>query len=625
MLCMPGSCWRGSTRHDGSTVTNADMKERNVRMDIGSLLAAYRKRATTPRAVVAEIRARIESDSAFCAWIHVLAPEQLEPYLLRLESAAATPAVQLQLPLYGIPFAIKDNIDLVGVPTTAACPAFSYDPVQSARAVELLIAAGAIPIGKTNLDQFATGLVGTRSPYGVCRNSQDPAYISGGSSAGSAVAVARGHVSFSLGTDTAGSGRVPAALNGLVGWKPSKGLVSARGVVPACQSLDCVSVFTSSVVDARCVSTVLAEFDAGDPYARAQQEMPWRARPMANAVLRVGVAQPEQLQWFGSGTKNAGAARRYAAACDQLRAAGRELIELDISALLRAGQLLYGDAWLAERWLAVRETFARSPEAIHPVLREILPPATRLSAADAFAGLHELAALQQTTNALLATVDVLMLPTVGGAFTIEEVLAEPVLRNAELGRYTTFANLLDLAVLAVPVGQDAAGLPFGVSFMQRAGSDAALFALGQQFLMDTDMEQATTAAAPERIELAVCGAHMSGLPLNHELTRLGGVFVRATRTARAYQLYALAGTPARPGMVRVADSATSAGAAIALEIWSLPAAAIGGFLLGIPSPLGVGRVQLEDGGTVLGFLCEAAGVVGAQDISAHGGWRAYLG
>ncbi len=608
----------------------------NIPLDIGGLLTAYRGHTLTPRAVVASLRARIEADRAYCAWIHVLSAAELEPYLARLEHAAATQDALQRLPLYGVPFAIKDNIDLAGVATTAACPAFSYEPRESAHAVARLLAAGAIPIGKTNLDQFATGLVGTRSPYGVCRNAIDTAYVSGGSSSGSAVAVARGHVSFSLGTDTAGSGRVPAALNGLVGWKPSRGLVSARGVVPACQSLDCVSVFTGSVGEAQSVSAVLAAFDSGDPYSRVPTEMPWRTPARAGTAIRIGIAQPAQLQWFGSGVTHGGAAARYAAVCDQLRRAGNELVELDIGALLRAGQLLYGGPWLAERWLAVRETFTRSPEAVHPVLREILPPAERMSAADAFVGLHELAVLQQATNALLANVDALMLPTVGGGFTIEEVLAEPVLRNVELGRYTTFANLLDLAVISVPAGKDVVGLPFGVSFMQRAGSDAALFDLAKQFVQETDMNPVATTSSEEQIELAVCGAHMTGLPLNHELTGRGGAFVRATRTAPVYRLFALPGVQARPGLLRVAAPAAvegpsaagpagSEGAAIALEIWTLPAAAIGGFLRGIPSPLGLGRVQLEDGGNVLGFLCEAAGVVGAQDISAHGGWRAFLG
>ena len=586
---------------------------------IASLHAAFASGVLTPRALVRVLLARIAQDAAFNAWITVLDEAALDPWLARLEQC--TPS---DLPLYGVPFAIKDNIDLAGVPTTAACPGFAYVPATSASAVQRLLDAGAIPLGKTNLDQFATGLNGTRSPYGACVNATLPGYVSGGSSSGSAVAVARGHVSFSLGTDTAGSGRVPAALNGIVGWKPSHGLVSAQGMLPACQTLDCMTVFAHGIDDVRTVRALMAGFDAADPYARHEASMPARALPGAGAADIIAVANPAQLQWIGSGVLDDGAAHAYAAACARLRALGYTLVEVDIEPLLEAGTMLYGGPWLAERWLAVRDAFARLPDEIDPAVRALLPAADAMDAASAFAGLHRLAALRQHAHALLAGVHALMLPTTGGGFRIDEMLAEPLTRNAALGRYTTFANLLDLAAVAVPAGADAVGLPFGVSFLQRAGSDDALLDLGARFLRDGG---ADGRSGGDWLELAVCGAHMRGLPLNHELTSRGGRFLRAGRTQPTYTLHALAGTPRRPGLVRrpEGDAGGEAAGAIDLEVWLLPAAALGSFTRGIPAPLGLGRVLLDDGTDVLGFLCEAAGVVGAEDVTAWGGWRAWLG
>jgi allophanate hydrolase len=366
---------------------------------------------------------------------------------------------------------------------------------------------------------------------------------------------------------------------------------------------------------------LIAGFDATDPYARHEAAMPARALPVHAHVHAdtIAVARPSQLQWIGSGVAENGAAHAYAAACARLRALGCTLVEVDIEPLLEAGTMLYGGPWLAERWLAVRDAFARLPEEIDPAVRALLPAADAMDAASAFAGLHRLAALRQHAHELLATVGALMLPTTGGGFRIEEMLAEPLTRNAALGRYTTFANLLDLAAVAVPSGADAMGLPFGVSFLQRAGSDDALLDLAARFLRDGGADGRT---GGDWLELAVCGAHMRGLPLNHELTSRGGRFLRSGRTQATYTLHALAGTPRRPGLVRRADG--DAGGAIDLEVWLLPAAALGSFTRGIPAPLGLGRVLLDDGTDVLGFLCEAAGVVGAEDVTAFGGWRAWL-
>jgi allophanate hydrolase len=603
-----------TTRVDSPSDSEGGVTSPIAVYSIASLHAAYASGTLTPRALVRALLPRITQDAAYNAWISVLDEAALEPWLQRLETCG--PA---DLPLYGVPFAIKDNIDLAGVPTTAACPGFAYVPATAASAVQRLLDAGALPLGKTNLDQFATGLNGTRSPYGACVNATLPGYISGGSSSGSAVAVALGHVCFSLGTDTAGSGRVPAALNGIVGWKPSHGLVSAMGMLPACQTLDCMTVFANGIDDVRAVRALIAGFDAADPYARHEAAMAARALPVHAHADTIAVARPSQLQWIGSGVAENGAAHAYAAACARLRALGCTLVEVDIEPLLEAGTMLYGGPWLAERWLAVRDAFARLPEEIDPAVRALLPAADAMDAASAFAGLHRLAALRQHAHELLATVGALMLPTTGGGFRIEEMLAEPLTRNAALGRYTTFANLLDLAAVAVPSGADAMGLPFGVSFLQRAGSDDALLDLAARFLRDGGADGRT---GGDWLELAVCGAHMRGLPLNGELTSRGGRFLRSGRTQPTYTLHALAGTPRRPGLVRRADG--DAGGAIDLEVWLLPAAALGSFTRGIPAPLGLGRVLLDDGTDVLGFLCEAAGVVGAEDVTAFGGWRAWL-
>ena len=574
-------------------------------LNIAALQRQYRSGTLTPDELLDQLRGRIRADASFNAWIHVLTDAQLAPYLAALARPEAG-----ALPLYGIPFAIKDNIDLAGVPTTAACPAFAYTPSQSAMAVQRLIDAGAIPLGKTNLDQFATGLVGVRSPYGATRNAVLPEYIAGGSSAGSAVAVRRGHVCFALGTDTAGSGRVPAAFNGVVGWKPSPGLVSTAGVVPACPSLDCVSVFSASVTDARTVAAVLGAFDAKDPWSR---RYPVSAGSEAIAVL--GVPAADHRPFFGGAYDPS----LYEAAIAHARQLGMKVMEVDIAPFIAAGKLLYGGPWAAERRLSVMHELAVRPADIERVIREILEPAATLTAVDAFAGMHKLAQLRRAAEAVLASVDALLLPTVGGCFTIDAVLADPIVLNTQLGHYTTFANLLDLAAVALPAGHNAQGLPFGVSVLQRAGSDERLLSFGARWCGEA--EGAVTAVpAPGWLDLVVCGAHMQGLPLNGQLTTRGGVFVRAMHTAPRYRFYALPGTPARPGLVRVTD----AGAAVAVEVWRLPATAFGELLGAIPAPLCLGTVALADGTSATGFLCEAVAAQDARDITAFGGWRAFI-
>jgi len=583
-------------------------------LSIAGLRAAYRSGALTPRALVESLLDRVAQTREYNAWIHVLDAAALEPWLAALERRAPD-----SLPLYGIPFAIKDNIDLAGVPTTAACPAFAYTPGQSAPVVERLLAAGALPLGKTNLDQFATGLVGTRTPYGITRNAFDPAYLSGGSSAGSAVAVALGLVSFSLGTDTAGSGRVPAAFNNLLGVKPTRGLLSARGVVPACRSLDCVSVFALDAADAACVMDVAAAYDAADPFAR---KAPPAAAPVTNFVVGI----PRDLETAGDPETEAAFARAVGA----LAAAGAVVREVDLSPMLAAARLLYEGPWVAERYAAVGEFIAARPEAVHPVTRAIIEPAARRTAVECFAAQHRLQALKRDADAVLAGVDCIMTPTAPTIFRIDDEQREPLALNSKLGHYTNFMNLLDYAAVAVPAGFGASGLPYGVTLFGPAFSDAALLSYADRLHRAQAIPVGRTARLPaplpapvaaDEIEICVCGAHMSGLPLNGELTARGARLVEATRTAPVYRFYALpGGPPFRPGLVRVA----SGGAAIEVEVWRVPAAAVGSFLAGIPAPLAIGSVELASGARVKGFLCEAVAVEAAEDVTHLGGWRAVL-
>jgi allophanate hydrolase len=526
----------------------------------------------------------------------------------------------LSLPLYGIPFAVKDNIDVAGLPTTAACPAFSRVPARSARAVEKLEAAGAMLVGKTNLDQFATGLNGTRSPYGAVPNAFRHEYISGGSSSGSAVAVALGEVSFSLGTDTAGSGRVPAGLNNLVGLKPSRGLISARGVVPACQSLDCVSVFALTVPDAVTVLESARGFDAEDPWSR---ELVLSAR----LPERFSFALPEPLEFHG----DAHALHAFNEAVDRLEGLGGKRVTIDFAPYLETAALLYEGPWVAERLAAIRPFFEQHADEVHPVVRKIIEGAEKYSAADLFAGLTRLEALKKATAPLWNRADVMLVPTAPTVYTIAELMAEPFLNNRRLGHYTNFVNLLDLAAIAVPAAMRPDGMPSGITLIAPAGSDLMLAGLAQRFHQLTGLKLGAldeTLPPPEPIgiaadsvRVAVVGAHLSGLPLNHQLTQRGGRLEKAARTSANYRLYALPGTtPPKPGMVRDPGH----GSTIEVEVWRLPVREYGSFVAGIPSPLGIGQIELDNGEWVQAFVCESWALQGAEEISQLGGWRAYL-
>lgn len=587
---------------------------------ITTLRAAYAD-GLRPEAVTAEVWRRIEAAQDPGIFLHLADRDQA------VAAAAALGAFDPDRPLWGIPFAVKDNIDVAGMPTTAACPAFAYHPEHDAFAVARLRAAGAIPVGKTNLDQFATGLVGVRTPWPVPRNALDPDIVPGGSSSGSAVAVARGLVAFSLGTDTAGSGRVPAGLNNIVGLKPSLGAISASGMVPACRTLDTISIFALTVDDAWTAFRAAAGFDAADAYARPVAVGPLVPPPAAPVI---GVPSRDSRRFFGDTCQEAA----FDATLDALAAAGARVEPVDFAPFFAAAAMLYQGAWVAERHVVVGPLLARDPAAVHPVIRDIVAPAGALTADDAFRGFYRLEALKRVVAPVLATVDLLCVPTFPAFVTLDEIAADPIGPNARLGTYTNFVNLLGLCGLAVPTPARSDGRPGSVTLLATAGRDGLLASLAREIeRWGTRTLGATPWAVPpaapladpagagdEEMELAVCGAHMAGLPLNGELTSLGGRFLRAVRTAPRYRLFALAGgPPRRPGLIR-----EEGGSAIAVEVWALPKAAFGAFIARVPAPLSIGTLELADGTRPKGFLCEPAGLAGAEDVTAAGDWRRVL-
>jgi allophanate hydrolase len=591
-----------------------------IDLAIASLREHYRRADFTPGELIDALLDEIHGAGDNPVWITVLDRERLRSMAAGLD--AHDPAA---LPLYGVPFAVKDNIDLAGVPTTAACPAYAYIPRTSAPVVERLMAAGAIPLGKTNLDQFATGLVGTRSPYGAVRNSFDPAYIAGGSSSGSAVAVALGQASFALGTDTAGSGRVPAAFNNLVGVKPTRGVVSTRGVVPACRSLDCVSLFALNGDDADTLLRVAVAADPEDVYSRPANFAP---PPAGDVPFRFGVPQAGQLQFFGNGEYE----NLFYAAMAQLQRAGGTAVTVDLAPFLACARLLYEGPWVAERFAAIEAFIRERPEQLLPVTRAIIEPAQRATAVAAFQAEYRRRDLKRQADRVLALVDFVFTPTAGTIHTVAHVERDPIARNSELGYYTNFMNLLDLAALAVPAGFTAGGLPFGVTMFAPAHHDLRLLAFARRLMDGVPQRQGATAytwqpreATPftndQYLPLAVCGAHLSGMVLNRQLTDRGGVLMEKTTTSPRYRFYVLAGgPPPRPGLVR----ATDGGGAIEVEVWGVPIQRVGSFLRAIPAPLGLGSIELADGRWVKGFICEGYAVDGACDITDLGSWRAFM-
>ena len=588
-------------------------------LDIASIRAGYLDNAFSVSEVIDDCLDKAAALEAYHIWIRRFTRHELADRLSALE--ALNPA---DYPLYGIPFAIKDNIDIAGIPTTAACPAYSYIPQHSSTAVQRLLDAGAVLIGKTNLDQFATGLNGTRSPYGATKNSFNPDYISGGSSSGSAVAVALGLVSFALGTDTAGSGRVPAAFNNLIGIKPTRGLVSTAGVVPACRSLDCVSVLALTVTNGMQALQIMQGQDPNDAFSRTQ---PSRGKAVTREFT-VGVPQADQLTFFG----DAEAQHQFSLALEQLKQAGARLQPIDLSPFLQAATLLYQGPWVAERYAAIEAFIETQAEALLPVIRDIILPAKNLSAVAQFKATYALQDLKRRADAELHRVDCIVTPTAGKLYTIEEMLANPIQLNTELGTYTNFMNLLDYSAIALPAGFTSNGLPFGITLFGEAWSDQQLAIYAQWYLNQatrqlgaTDVmappEHATLTGEPPTIDLAVCGAHLSGMPLNGQLKERDAKLLCKTKTAAAYRFYALAGGPPfRPGLVRDAQH----GKQIDLEVWRIPAQHFASFVQLIPHPLGIGTVELVDGSWVKSFICEPCALTDAKDITELGNWRAFM-
>jgi allophanate hydrolase len=584
---------------------------------LAGLKAAYRDGVQVADIVTEALRRMAASDPA--VWI---SRAERNRVMARAEALDADPQARA-LPLFGVPFAVKDNIDCTGFDTTAGCPSYAYRPQEDAPVVAQLLAAGAILMGKTNLDQFATGLVGTRSPYGAPRCVFDSRYVSGGSSSGSAVAVASGQVAFALGTDTAGSGRVPAAFNNIVGLKPTRGHLSARGVVPACRSLDCVSIFANTAVDAAAVADVAGVFDPADPFAR-----PMPAVAPLPEHFRFGVLSSADQDFFGDGE----AAVLYAAAIARLQALGGTSVSFDYTPFRQAAALLYEGAWVAERTVAITEFLVSHAAEMDPSVHEIIAKGASLTAADAFKGQYRLADCRRRADVEWEKMDVMLLPTAAVHYTVDEIASDPIRRNNDLGRFTNWVNLLDACGIAVPAGFRKNGLPFGITLLAPAFVEPQLTLLAQHFHGASDCGSGrsrtpvpeTNIAAPAGagVDLFVVGAHMTGMPLNRELTDLRARFVVTVRTAPDYKLYALANTtPAKPGLVRM--SAEDAGA-IAGEIWRLTPEAFGTFVAKIPAPLGIGKIMLEDGRQVCGFLCEPFALEGARNITSFGGWRAFL-
>ena len=591
-----------------------------VILDIATIAAGYRSGAWTPLDVMDAVIARAASWPDTAVWISRFPDAELRAAAARL--VAAGPRGQ---PLWGIPFAVKDNIDVAGLATTAACPEFAYLPARDATIIARLKAAGALVVGKTNLDQFATGLNGTRSPYGAPRCVFDARFVSGGSSSGSAVAVASGQVCFALGTDTAGSGRIPAAFNNLVGLKPTRGLVPNTGVVPACRSLDCVSVLAATVGDAKRVRLAMQGEDAADPYSR-----PAEARALPQAGLRVGVLAGAERAFFGDTETQA----LYDSAIIRIAELGATIVPVDYAPFRTCAALLYNGPWVAERLAAIEDFATSHGDVMDPIVRAIILGARGQSAVDAFRGAYQLEALRKLAGLEWAKMHVLLLPTAPTIYTVAAMLADPVTLNSNLGRYTNFVNLLDCCAIAIPAGFRADGLPAGVTLVAPAFADAALAALTDRLHRaapcgmgrDTSADLPAASAVPPcndgSIALVVVGAHLTGMALNHQLTDAKAVLLKRCRTAGDYRLFALPGTkPPKPGLIREPGFA---GKGLEVEVWSLPTAAFAAFVAAIPAPLGIGKVTLDDGSQACGFLCEAHALQGARDITQMGGWRAYV-
>lgn len=565
-------------------------------LTIDVLQKGYRLRQYTPEEVIQVIVKRALSDAGMNIWITPPSLERIAPYLERLKELDP-----MDCPLWGIPFAIKDNIDVAGWPLTAACPAFEQLPANHAVVVERFVTAGAIPVGKTNLDQFATGLVGTRSPYGDTHNALRPELISGGSSSGSAVSVARGQAAFSLGTDTAGSGRVPAALNRLVGYKPAVGAWPLQGVLPACKSIDCVTVFARSIADAETVDQVVRGVEVQDPFSLN--------RPLQRSILpEVWLLPDHTPEFYGP------FAEEYTQAWEETKQSilrsGVTVKEVDVSLLQEAAALLYEGPLVAERWADLGDFVEEHPGEIFPVTETILRSGAKseFNASALYRAQHRLQEIKHATVNLLRGA-VLVLPTCGGTWTREQVLADPITTNSRMGEYTNHCNLLDLSAIAIPSVEVAEQLPFGITLFTLPEEEGNMTRAAEFFMRQH-----------RAVTFAVCGLHMRGFALEPQMTGFGATFEEEAETAEKYELYKLATVPPKPGLVRMKEG----GSSIALELWQMPIAAFGAFTASIPSPLGIGKIELSDGRIVPGFVCEAHATEGAENITAWGGWRAAM-
>jgi allophanate hydrolase len=586
---------------------------RTCALTITDLRRKYMNRECTPEQVMRDVVRKAEDDRHMNIWITPPSMARMEPYLEQLKQWRPE-----DKPLWGIPFAIKDNIDVAGVPTTAGCPAFAYVPTTHATVVRLLIEAGAIPIGKTNMDQFATGLVGTRSPYGETHHAVDEAWISGGSSSGSAVAVARGQCAFALGTDTAGSGRVPAALHGLIGFKSSLGAWSKSGVVPACESLDCISVFTNTLEDVVAVDRAVRVADEADPWSR-------ELAPLSTRTPSKILVPKEPLAFFGKLADAYEAA--WARAMTRLEQLGLPVVKVDATVFAEAASILYEGPWIAERWASLGAFIESHPGCLYPVTEQVLRSghSSSYDAASAFRSMHALQRYKKQVQALLRDA-VIAFPTAGGTWTREEVAGDPIRTNRDMGMYTNHCNLLDLCALALPSDEAAEGMPFGITLFALADQESLLMGAGALYLQKK-AGQSTGASLLESLVpvegsvlVAVCGLHMRGLPLEKQMKEHGAVFIQETTTAARYRMVKLPTTPAKPGLIKL----QTGGSVIQVEVWRMPQKHFGVFAALIPSPLGIGKVELSNGLQVPGFICEGYAEATAEDISSYGGWRAAM-
>lgn len=545
---------------------------------------AYQNGEFTPTELIEEIIKRSEKYSEYNVWIVKPSMELIKNYIANLPENAE------DHPLWGIPFAIKDNINLKDVPTTAACPEFSYVPKKSASVVQKLINAGAIPIGKTNLDQFATGLVGTRSPYGEVHNAHDEKMISGGSSSGSAVAVALGMAAFSLGTDTAGSGRVPAMLNTIVGYKPSLGAWSTDGVVPACASLDCVTVFANNLEDTQIVNKIVRGFDENCRWSKAI-ELKGKKLPE-----KIYLPKDEPI-FFGAYSDNY--RTKWNNAAERIKNLGIKIEYIDYDFFYTAAKILYEGAYVAERWLDLKEFVEKNPNKTFPVTEIILRSGAKESntAAELFKNLHDLQNYRHKASILLKN-SVMIMPTAGGSFTRDEVRENPIETNSMMGLYTNHCNLLNLSAIAIPENSTDKNLPFGITIFGLSDSENLVIEAADKFL---DIEY---------IEFAVCGLHKKGYPLEYQLSELGAEFLRHDATAKKYKLFKLNTSPVKPGLIK-----SGGGESIEVDIYRISKKSFGIFSGSVLEPLVIGTVELADGSKAKGFLCEQYAVQNSEEIT----------